>query len=373
MIKTIRTLSEDHSVHLYYVNGSPEDSAMFNDHVELFAIKKPNTLRTKILSHSFFVYQYNFFISEVLKTENKYDYIWANDLPNLYPGYKLAKKLKAKLIFDSHEIFVETLNQYFPKERNWMHNLLLGTMKWSGNRVERQISPEVDEFVTVNDSLKNYFEERYQLKNPATVIMNLPNKIVREDLKAVDFRKEHGWSADSMILLFQGTLNQGRGLHLLLEAVNGISDDRIRLIVIGDGPLKKELDAFVLKEGLQDKIKMLGRIPSSDLPQYTIGADIGVNLLEEINLSKKFTTATKMFEYFQCGIPVLCSNTIENQNILARFEAGILTENSVENIKESTQKLLNSDQLTKYREACNKASEELNWESQRGIFDTIIK
>ena len=54
-------------------------------------------------------------------------------------------------------------------------------------------------------------------------------------------------------------------------------------------------------------------------PDYTKGADFGINLLENINLSKKFASPNKLFEYIHCNIPIICSNTYENKRVIEKF------------------------------------------------------
>ena len=106
------------------------------------------------------------------------------------------------------------------------------------------------------------------------------------------------------------------------------------------------------------------------LKKYTFGADFGINLIEEINLSKKFTTATKMFEYFQAGIPVLCSDTIENKLILENNKCGILTSNNNNSIKSNLIKIKHLNNVKQYKKNCLIASKKFNWEQQK---DVILK
>ena len=56
---------------------------------------------------------------------------------------------------------------------------------------------------------------------------------------------------------------------------------------------------------------------------FNASADIGINLLEDLNLSKVYASPNKLFEYIHAGIPVLCSNTIENERILNKYQIGV--------------------------------------------------
>jgi len=56
---------------LFYINGQADDRELFNNKtVSLFSINYPQTLKQKILRHSFFFYEFNFFVKEVKKQKN---------------------------------------------------------------------------------------------------------------------------------------------------------------------------------------------------------------------------------------------------------------------------------------------------------------
>ncbi|MEY3501693.1 MAG: 2-deoxystreptamine glucosyltransferase, partial [Bacteroidota bacterium] len=125
VIKMIQTLGKENSVDLYYIDGNVlNDKQLFAENIRLFNFSKKKNLKTKILQHSFFCYEFNFFINEVLKSKVKYDIILSNDLPTLYPGYKISKKLNSNLFYDSHEIYTETINQFFPKKNPFFKSLI---------------------------------------------------------------------------------------------------------------------------------------------------------------------------------------------------------------------------------------------------------
>ena len=159
----------------------------------------------------------------------------------------------------------------------------------------------------------------------------------------------------------------------MVKAFSLVDDNSIKLLVAGGGHLFSELNDFVINNKLESKIKMLGRIHSQQLFHYTTISDCGINLIDDINLSKKFTTATKMFEYFQAGIPVLCTNIKENEKILSKYNAGLLTDNSVINIKKKIIELRRTKDYTKFKLKSKEASKEYNWENQKEILLEILK
>ena len=374
VIKTIRSLSDLYFIDLFYVNGDNNDSDIFGPRVQLFGVhdSEYSNMFKKFLRNSLFFFEFNFFIKSVKKSASKYNYIWCNDLPTLFPGYKLSKFYNCKLIYDSHEIFVETLNQFFPLKRRVHHSIRLKIMKFCGKRLERALIHKIDSFVTVNSSLRDYFLKEYNYKKNIHVVYNYPSRLIFFKNKN-DIRKQLDIEKKDFVFIFQGTLNHGRGLVKMVKAFSLVDDNSIKLLVAGGGHLFSELNDFIINNKLENKIKMLGRVHSQQLFHYTTSSDCGINLIDDINLSKKFTTATKMFEYFQAGIPVLCTNIKENEKILSKYNAGLLTDNSVINIKKKIIEMSRTKDYVKFKLKSKEASKEYSWENQHEILLEILK
>ena len=71
---------------------------------------------------------------------------------------------------------------------------------------------------------------------------------------------------------------------------------------------------------------MPGVVPQAELHNWTASADLGVLILEPINLSKRLALANKIFEYMAARVPILATNLPENRRILDSCKCGWLTE-----------------------------------------------
>jgi glycosyltransferase involved in cell wall biosynthesis len=376
VIKMIQSISKKAEIDLFYMDGNEQiDKSLFNDDVKLFSFDQTNSLKRKILKHSFFCYEFNFFIKAVLSNKIQYDFIWCNDLPTLNAGYKISKKLNAKLVYDSHEIFVETINQFFPIKSNGVKQLIFKfiilLMKSHGRRIEGRILPKVNSFITVNESILNYFKEKYAI-NKGVVVMNLPRISDSNSSKdVIDFHKMYNWEKSDIIILYQGVINHGRGLELLLDSFIKLPNN-YKLVIIGNGPLLNLLIQKTNKLEADESIKFIDTVKLSELSKYTKAANLGVNLLEAYNLSKKLASPNKLFEYIHAGLPVIASDTIENTIVLNKFNVGIITPNNSDSIK---QKILNitSKDLAYFTSNTIIAAEYYNWENQENTILNLIK
>jgi glycosyltransferase involved in cell wall biosynthesis len=375
VIKTINSLSKEFDIDIFY-HGSKEDAENCNfqpEKVNCFGIKHRKGIKQFMLKHTLFCFEYKYLSKEVLERKKKYDIVWANDLPTLYPASLIAKKLNAKLIYDSHEIYNETLNQFFiPSYKNGAKNLIfkfmIYTMRKHGVNQEKKLIKSTDLMFTVNHSIKKYFESKYGY-NRVKVMMNLPISINHSQIVPFDFCDYFKWSRNSTIVLYQGALNSGRGLKLLINSFEHL-ENTYKLVIIGDGILKKTLKEMVINQKLNFSIGFIDAVPLSELPKYTKGSDIGINLLESFNLSKQLASPNKLFEYVHSCIPVVATNTIENKDVFSKFQIGLLCENNPVDIARKIQEV--KTQIKKFKNELIEARKFYKWERQeQNIIDCI--
>lgn len=371
VIREIKTMAQIATVDLYYCGGNVADKGIFGEHVQLFNCNKPNGIKEKIIRHTCFYNEYMFYVPKVIEQNKNYDYIWANDLPDLKPALALKKKIRAKVIYDSHEIYIGTLNQFFPSKAKFpkcvLHKISYAIMTFLGRIAERKMVKHVDTFVTTSMSFKEYFRQKYQLKD-VRIVMNCP--AIQTSTDFFDFRKEFNLPNDSFILIFQGRLNAGRALMEMIEAFQYVNPN-IHLFVLGDGTLKQNMINYSKVLSLQN-MHFLNEVPSSELLRYTRGADVGINLQASINISKHLASANKLFEYTHAGIPTIGSDVPENKLIIEKYDIGVLVKNDPKDIANAINKMAKTD-LSVYREHCKQASLEYNWENQEKVILEILK
>ena len=373
MIKITRTISSFINVDLFCLKGKPTDKDIFNENVRLITLNEPSGFMNKLTRHSFFYNEFNYFVAEVLNQKIEYKYVYACDLPMLKPAYLVSEKLSCKLVYDSHELYVEGLNQFFPNYKNSsfpkkkMIDLSMFIMTKSGRATENALVQKTDHFITTSNSYKNYFETRYHKKDIQKV-MNCPPLEERHQL--IDYRKEFNWSENDFIVIYQGLMNPGRGLHLLIDAINE-SPENIKLIFLGYGTLEGQLKKQTQELNACSRIKFVDKVKPHELIGYTIAADLGVNLLENINLNKKLASTNKLFEYIHASIPVLATDTPENQYVLNKYDIGFFVENTVEDLKKSLLSASKSD-LKQLKSNCKEATKEFNWQNQVKVFENIF-
>lgn len=277
----------------------------------------------------------------------KADIFLANDLDTLPANYLAAKIRKKKLVYDSHELFTEV-----PE--------LMGREKvrkiWL--KIEKRILPKIKHSYTVCESIARYYNELYGIN--MQVIRNLPTR--KEEVIPFSLREN--------IIIYQGVLNKGRGLEMLIEAMKQLPE--ITLLIAGSGDIEAELH---LLANSAPNIKFLGRIAPSDLYKITSSARLGFSLEEDLGLNYRYALPNKIFDYIQAGVPVLVSALPEMQNIVDRYGVGRCSNavNARQLTNEIQNMLTDKDGLEVYHQNCLKAADILHWENEKHVLNSIFE
>lgn len=83
---------------------------------------------------------------------------------------------------------------------------------------------------------------------------------------------------DKKILLFVGNLVQVKGLEVLLSAAATVKKHRtdFQLCIIGQGPLRTELEQTAIRLGLSDHVNFIGAVPQGKLGDWYRASDLVV-------------------------------------------------------------------------------------------------
>ncbi len=124
----------------------------------------------------------------------------------------------------------------------------------------------------------------------------------------VDFRKppkravsraEVGLPADRPVALFLGRLVAEKNVRYLLEALTHPALEGTYLLLIGDGPERRGLEAWARENGLNSRVRFAGQVPLDEVSAYTALADFCVTA------SRIEMLPSAVLEALGAGLPVL--------------------------------------------------------------------
>jgi glycosyltransferase involved in cell wall biosynthesis len=117
-------------------------------------------------------------------------------------------------------------------------------------------------------------------------------------------------------LLSVGNLIDIKGHHLALAAVAAVP--AVRLVIIGDGPMRVALHEQARRLGIEDRVSLLGALPQERLPEYYAAADALVLM------SAREGMPNVVLEALACGTPVLATPVGGIPEILTGPDGGVL-------------------------------------------------
>jgi len=151
--------------------------------------------------------------------------------------------------------------------------------------------------------------DRYGLGANATVF---PNAVDPERFRPMDRTKareriDAPVGPDEFVVGFVGSLKERHRVGDLLDAVAGLPDGGVHVLVVGDGPEREALEARVAEAGLADAVTFCGYVDHDDLTPYIGSCDATYGVVDADNPSNPI----KCYEYLASERPVITTATDE--------------------------------------------------------------
>jgi len=290
---------------------------------------------------------YMVYLKQSIKFGRDFDILHCNDLNTLPVGIVVKKffNKNIKIIYDAHEYETET---------NGLH----GIQKIAIKKLENFFIPYVDKVITVSDTIAQEYVKLYGIQKPA-LVLNTPEytKVIKKNL----FREIFNINKDKTIFLYQGSLNHGRGIEVLMETFQSMENDKYILIIMGYGPMEKEIKEVAMK---YDSIYLHPAVSPNVLLDYTASADYGISIIEDTCLSYKYCLPNKMFEYIMAEIPVIVSNLPEMKKIVEDYNIGIVAKYNTSKALYEAISSITQKNRTELINNIKKAKTVYNWEEQ---------
>ncbi|MCB0308081.1 MAG: glycosyltransferase family 4 protein [Bdellovibrionales bacterium] len=155
-------------------------------------------------------------------------------------------------------------------------------------------------------------------------------KVSVEDQKPLAKAKLKQWKFNNKIcFLFVGTLNQRKGIDLLVEAfskLNHMQNNAYALVIVGSGKMEAFVRSMVDKMGLSQSVNFGGFVMPKDLPLYYALADIFVLP------SREEPFGAVVLEAMAAGLPIITTDVVGAAGMFAKHQenALVIKNNNVE-------------------------------------------
>lgn len=136
------------------------------------------------------------------------------------------------------------------------------------------------------------------------------------------FDCEHGISENNCFV-FAGNIGHMQSVDTIIKAANILKDKPIEWIILGDGSEYNNIKDLVTNLKLQDKVKLLGRLPLEHMPKFYAKASAMLLTMKNDELVN-YTLPAKVQGYFAFAKPVIASINGESADIINESKAGIV-------------------------------------------------
>lgn len=278
------------------------------------------------------------------------------DLEGLVGGGRAARRLGVPHVHDCHELYVERIH-YARLERRVLES------------IERRAIRKADAITVVNQSIGEELQRRYGIQ--ATVVRNCAER--SREPHVVDVRDLARLERGDRVVLYQGGLSVGRGLHEVVRSAAHYPEGAA-LVFLGSGPLRPDLERLARDLDLDGRVRFVDAVPPDDLLGITASATVGVVPYQPVSLNNRLALPNKVFEYLVVGVPVVVSDLPELRRIVEGSGAG-RTYDPFDPLAlaGAVRELLEPEALSLAAERAARYGAENCWENERRVFQGVYE
>ena len=303
-----------------------------------------------------------FLIKSLLITKKiKPDICHGHDPDGLLIGYFVKFFLRSKLIYDSHELWSDSI--HLKGDKQILYKI--------GRKIEKILIKYAEVVIAVNKSILDVIKKENNIKCTA-VVRNIPHAI---ECVTQFTKKELGFPDCESNIIYVGNIERGRGIEVMIKSMERVHNN-IGLVLMGkDSAFKIEMEKLSKSKKLESRIRFIDSVHPNQILSVCKLADVGIAPIENLCKSYYLSLPNKIFEYIHAELPVLVSDFPEMKNIVENYSVGeVFNVDEPSSIIEVINNYFdNPDQIIKYEQNCLQASKELNWDNEEKQLFNLYK
>ena len=155
-------------------------------------------------------------------------------------------------------------------------------------------------------------------------------------------RQTYGLKEDEVLLVTVGRLVSRKAVHQLIATVDGLKQERVRLLVIGTGPEERNLREAAAKTEVENRILFIGQVDDAEKFRILHMCDLYVSTSQHEGFGLVF------LEAMACGLPIVCYDHGGQTDFLRDGENGyVVPLNSIDLFREKCRTLIEKIALRK--------------------------
>lgn len=333
-------LSQNHRVELitsrfYHITKKHRNTVSEHPY-KITLIDEPGYEKNICLKRFYSHYIWGRNVKKYLKNRKKPDVIYCA-VPSLTAPLAVAKyceQSNIEFIVDVQDLWPEAFQMVF--NIPGISNIIFAPFKWMADGIYKR----ADEIVAVSQTyVDRALSVNKKCKTGHSVFLGTELKTFDENAKKSTVLKK---SEEEIWLGYCGTLGKSYDLKCVMDAMNILKRDNLKLIVMGNGPQRNEFEEYASQKNLD--VLFTGRLPYDTMCGLLKECDIMVNPIIGTSVA---SIINKHADYVATGRPIVnTQQSPEFIKLIEEYEMGysVPSGNSAE-FAEAVSKLVNNSEL----------------------------
>lgn len=250
-----------------------------------------------------------------------YSVVHCHDVISAYAVHRTFPHAVLSKILTLHGYFAREAIDYSRIRTEWARGMFFDFC----SAVEGEGVRWSDRIICVDTRIRDYISDtsfRYPSAH-SSVIQNATDTdrfCPVSECELIRMREEAGYQKNQFIIIVPRRLVPKNGVGFAIEAMKHISDNGVRLLILGDGPQYPELAELAQGDA---RVEFLGAVPHESVSMYYSIADV-VLIPSITSHGVQEATSLSMLEGMACGKIVICSCIGGMQEVLQDGVTGFL-------------------------------------------------
>ncbi|MDO8861105.1 glycosyltransferase family 4 protein [Haliea sp. E1-2-M8] len=277
------------------------------------------------------------------------DVYHAHELWSLQACAMAAKAIKAKLVYDSHELEAHRNNDWCKAS--------------NATRIhyEKRYIRQADAVISVSSGCADEIRRSYGLEK-VHLLRNTP-LLGTLTPSGTNLRTCFGLDDDTPLMVYTGSVTINRGLELVLKALQELP--QFHLVTVGpwNQSVQDKLLTLAQTLGVREQFHSYPKVPPEELIDLISTADLAIIPIQNACLSYYYCLPNKLFEAAFAGLPIVASNLPDMREFILGNELGCVFDS------DDPEALAEAVATTYARRAEYKSEQSTEWLRKRYCFE----
>lgn len=205
---------------------------------------------------------------------------------------------------------IPLVHTYHTMYEDYVHYITKGYFNRSSKKIVEYLTlfycdRTISELVVPTKKAYELFKKKYKVDRNVYIVPTGIDveKFYKENNRKLNInekRKELGIDKDDFVILFVGRIGTEKNIELLLSSMKSFSNEKIKLLIIGDGPNLLDYQNYCIKNNINDNVIFTGKVPWESISEYYLISDVFATA------SHTETQGLTVIEAMAASLPVVC-------------------------------------------------------------------